>query len=651
MKPVGHVDEITRYSISGWAADEDLPGQSVHVVISQNGRDGIRVHADIFREGLTKASSAAHGKHGFQYSFNPPLSPFRRCEVQVRVEGAAKTLPRGHAVLEPVASDAAGADYRPSNAILLSTSGRSGSTVMMGILAGHPQIVVADVRPFEVELLCYYSYAYRVLVAAGDHNASLRPDRITAVENRYKIGFNPYTAEGFKRHFANPALFNEFFLRDMPKRLSGAFRDIILDYYTAVAQDKAKQSPLYFAEKSLPEHEVRQGARHIFGRIREVVLVRDLRDVVCSFVNSAGTDFERTVAAVRSSGQRFLEIEAAQGHDVHFVRYEDLVTQPDKTLLDLYAFLGLNAQTHLTPDSLSTLFTGHATSRSPAASIGRWQRDLSGEQLELCRTFAPFLEKFGYDPLPHSGVAVPAFPAPEAVEPAPQPADMSADPHQLPLSELMAQFESLGENCEFGLVQRRCGIEPLGLLRFSSTPLPPLMKALAARFTPMGQAGLLEVELGTGGREYMIFDKAFGFRYHAWASVGEMEPEAVKAREVRRLPLLIRKLTEDLTEGRKLFVYHAMHPMTEAQARDLAAALRLYGPATLLWVELEDEGNPPGTVVRLAPGLLKGHMNRFAPGDDAHDLSLDCWITVCRNAWALAAPPQRIPAAAMAATA
>ena len=411
MKQIGHVDEISRYSISGWAADEDSPGQSVHVVITQNGRETARVPADIYRKGLSNAFPAASGKHGFHYSFNPPMSPFRRYDVQIRVERAVEPLPRGHAVLEAVHSAAVNEVVRPSNAILLSTSGRSGSTVMMGILAGHPQIVVADEKPYEIEMLCYYSYALRALVAAGDHTASLGPDRVTAVENRYKLGFNPYTAEYFRNHFKDPKLFDKFFIQDMPRRLGGAFKEIILDYYAAVAKDKNKQFPLYFAEKSLPEQEVRMGARHLFGRVREIVLVRDLRDVVCSFVHSAGIDFAQTVQAIKSSGTRFMEIKANQGHDVHFVRYEDLVLEPEQTLNELYAFLGLNAVTHLNPSSMTGLFDGHATSRSPAASIGRWRRDLSAAQLEMCRPFSAFLEGFGYEPPAEGSVQVLTRPA------------------------------------------------------------------------------------------------------------------------------------------------------------------------------------------------------------------------------------------------
>ena len=203
------------------------------------------------------------------------------------------------------------------------------------------------------------------------------------------------------------------------------------------------------------------------------------------------------------------------------------------------------------------------------------------------------------------------------------------------LEELMMRFESLGENCEFGLVQRRCGAEPLGLFRFASTPLPKLTAVLAAGFEGFATSDNLVVELSDNGREYMIADRRFGLRYHAWVLAGEISPEDLHEREVRRLPLLTRKLIADLELGEKIFVYHGMSALTLEEARGLHAALRRYGPGTLLWIELADADHPAGSVEQPTPGLLKGYMDRLAPSENAHDLSLDCWIKVCRQAWML----------------
>ena len=152
----------------------------------------------------------------------------------------------------------------------------------------------------------------------------------------------------------------------------------------------------------------------------------------------------------------------------------------------------------------------------------------------------------------------------------------------------------------------------------------------------------------------MIKDKRFGLLYHAWVLTGEMTPEEVHQREIRRLPLLVRKLKEDLAAAEKIFVYHGMGRLSDADATLLVTALRRYGANTLLWVELADADHPAGTVEWAGTGLLKGYIDRFAPGEDAHDLSLDCWLAICREAWRLhhsgadaqpgpAAPVREIP--------
>ena len=200
--------------------------------------------------------------------------------------------------------------------------------------------------------------------------------------------------------------------------------------------------------------------------------------------------------------------------------------------------------------------------------------------------------------------------------------------------ELMMHFESVGQNCEFGLVQRRCGAEPLGLLRFASSPLPVLMAALRARFEGLGEPGRLHVQASRD--EYLVIDRRFGLLYHAWVKIGEADPEEILRREEKRLPFLRRKLIKDLEEGRKIFVYHGMEPLSRPLMLSLLLAVRAYGPTTLLWVELKNDAHPAGTVEWVTRGLLKGYMDRFAPVENAHDLSLDFWVVLCRNAYSLA---------------
>jgi hypothetical protein len=224
---------------------------------------------------------------------------------------------------------------------------------------------------------------------------------------------------------------------------------------------------------------------------------------------------------------------------------------------------------------------------------------------------------------------------PDAPAPASIDAVMRAD--RLPLDQLMLKFESLGQNCEFGLVQRACQAEPLSLLRFASTPLANLLAALDAGFAGMGTPQTVKVEMSANGREFMVTDSAYGVVYHPWVASGEMTAEALHRRESRRAPLLVRKLLEDLAAADKIFVFKGMGALAEEVAFPLAAALRRHGRTTLLAMTLADAAHRPGTVTPCAPGLLMGYVDRFAPGEDAQDFLLDQWVAVCRAALRLTA--------------
>jgi len=234
-----------------------------------------------------------------------------------------------------------------------------------------------------------------------------------------------------------------------------------------------------------------------------------------------------------------------------------------------------------------------------------------------------------------SGAAVPEDGADTSGESAPIDIDTIAAADRISVGDLMLKFESLGQNCEFGLVQRQCGAEPLSLLRFSSTPLPKLLAALEAEFEGMGSPETVHVQVSANGRELMINDSRFGFLYHAFVQSGAMSLEALHRREVRRVPLLIRKLLEDLQSADKIFVFKGMSAVPEEEIFPLAASLRHYGPNTLLFVTLADAGHPAGSVEFRAPGFLVGYVARFAPTEDASDFDVAQWVRVCREAYRL----------------
>src|ERR1700733_4757174 len=104
------------------------------------------------------------------------------------------------------------------------------------------------------------------------------------------------------------------------------------------------------------------------------------------------------------------------------------------------------------------------------------------------------------------------------------------------LSELLYELESIGDNCEFGIVQRHHGVEPLGLLRWAGLKLHMLLNALDDEFAALGRPENLQLrQLNT---EYLVRDTGYGIHYHPFVHVDRMTPEALIEREVVRIGFL-----------------------------------------------------------------------------------------------------------------
>jgi hypothetical protein len=207
----------------------------------------------------------------------------------------------------------------------------------------------------------------------------------------------------------------------------------------------------------------------------------------------------------------------------------------------------------------------------------------------------------------------------------------------LAIPQIALKFESLGENCEFGLFQRRCDAEPLGLLRFSSTFMRNLIRGIDTGFAGLGETDDIDPRLeGAPRKEYMIHEKKFGLVYHTFVYEGQRSVWLMREQESARLKFLRRKFMEELQSPDKIFIYKFGAGVSEEEILPLHMALNRYGEATLLWVVPAERERPAGTVEVVMPGLLKGYIDRFAPDDNAHDLSFDGWMRVCANACVLA---------------
>ncbi len=223
----------------------------------------------------------------------------------------------------------------------------------------------------------------------------MRPPQLA--EQRQVVGSNPFYHPLFERAFATNDARDFFFQSVMFDRLKSALRDVVVDYYRSIAADTGKHEAIFFVEKLMDIGAHRKVVLSMFPEAKEILLVRDLRDVLCSRKNFTQQLPEDPVAPMRQSARHLIRTARNGGTSTIVVRYEDLVLREQQTLERLFESVGLNYVPLANLDEESRLFSKHATSKSPAASIGRWKKDLTeAEKEQANELFKEFLETFEY---------------------------------------------------------------------------------------------------------------------------------------------------------------------------------------------------------------------------------------------------------------
>jgi hypothetical protein len=112
--------------------------------------------------------------------------------------------------------------------------------------------------------------------------------------------------------------------------------------------------------------------------------------------------------------------------------------------------------------------------------------------------------------------------------------------------------------------------------------------------------------------EFIVEDRVYGFRHHSFlfeSNGGTLEK--VRRNEFLRLGLLVRGLLDELSEARKLFVYHDAGASNLADLRRLQAAINGYANNTLLWIVRAPEASLIGSARFIEPGLIAGYVGGF----------------------------------------
>jgi hypothetical protein len=213
----------------------------------------------------------------------------------------------------------------------------------------------------------------------------------------------------------------------------------------------------------------------------------------------------------------------------------------------------------------------------------------------------------------------------------------------LDMSTLMRGFESLGDDREFGIVQRKLGYEALNLFRFCNISSRDLLTALTDDLKAVGDPMAFAVQLHeTDPPEYVLALSAYNAHWHTFSYDREADRQTLWRDHAVMAGYLRRKFYEGLRGGRKIYVVKQRRRIPADQAAALLMELNRHGRATLLCVEQVSKHQPSGAVELIVPGLMRGYVRTFAPVTDVEAADPVDWLRMLGNAALLHRGPNAV---------
>ena len=194
------------------------------------------------------------------------------------------------------------------------------------------------------------------------------------------------------------------------------------------------------------------------------------------------------------------------------------------------------------------------------------------------------------------------------------------------LAQLLNRFESLGDSCEFAMVQRLFNVNNLSLLRWTQTPPEMLIEALHGNLAGVGDPDNTIVAIS--GDEYITEDTRYYMHSHTFTPPSAEPIETFAPEQCRRIRWLRGRFIEGLKSGAKIFVYTHRGGISDTHVNELHEALCRYNQdIVLVCVKLQRPEHPANSVHQIREGLFVGYLDRFS----TIDISVDGWIAVCRT--------------------
>lgn len=194
---------------------------------------------------------------------------------------------------------------------------------------------------------------------------------------------------------------------------------------------------------------------------------------------------------------------------------------------------------------------------------------------------------------------------------------------------LVERFESLGHDCEFGLLQRSFGAEPMGLMRWGGTHVVYLIEMLNRNLEGLGDPASCEL-CEIGGELYLV-DRQYHLTRHTFT---QPRPSLDRAKLLQQhlsfFDFLKTAFRESLEEGDLLFVYKDLDNIGHEMVRELSVALRRHGPARVLVVHQHGVAGAEPTLERVSEHAWLGHIDQFGLRDGKWKISTESWVRLLR---------------------
>jgi hypothetical protein len=228
-----------------------------------------------------------------------------------------------------------------------------------------------------------------------------------------RLGYNPYRSRMWEK-VAGADSAMRWQEQSLPSACIDFCKRQVDEFVDHCAEGRAGR-PRFIAQKMLISP-VRYFVRNIYADCREIILVRDFRDVwlsarsfnrkrgVLSFSRDKFADDLAWLRGMAFTARQIRLAHANSGPRAQLVKYEDLIADPRQTLEGILRALGVDSS----PDRVSAIFDdaarrengktlSHRTSLTHSAS-GRWQNEMTPEERTVAAdALGAELRYFGYE--------------------------------------------------------------------------------------------------------------------------------------------------------------------------------------------------------------------------------------------------------------